>query len=456
MSSYDLYGGDALIGVNRNFSNPESDISFPLSDLINLWSYGLDTWNAQSVDIDTMPLSVADADPLSVLNKPNQFQYKWKSHEGSTLVLAKTSNKSGETDHDYQKNMAITFKSSSGDQMTYVGSETATSGASTYNVKESGSLNYKYVGDLLDKTDNLIMKFSYNSSSTETHDSNGVILKTEKKTVFSESIVSDSMQMLVNATVNKKIEGGAKNEIINFSNYKYQDNDNGFSLAFKGEIQNHSDGTHKYNITNIAIVTDNYKLTSAILQDDNTNYGYDLIPENNYQQITSGYFGNFEEEIKKAANIIKITNTNGALVGGGDGADRIIGNIGDDFIHGGTGKDILTGGAGSDNFIFANDTISIKDVDTITDFVRGVDVIALKADTFTKFKADDGSTLQVESSNIIGSNGVTTTLKTCLYFNINNSTLYYDDDGSGSHAATAIATLTGVKVALDASDFYVF
>lgn len=67
------------------------------------------------------------------------------------------------------------------------------------------------------------------------------------------------------------------------------------------------------------------------------------------------------------------------LLRGGQGDDTISGGAGDDVISGDKGIDTLTGGAGSDTFRFAAGDAAIVSgkTDMITDFVHGVDHIAL-------------------------------------------------------------------------------
>jgi Ca2+-binding RTX toxin-like protein len=64
------------------------------------------------------------------------------------------------------------------------------------------------------------------------------------------------------------------------------------------------------------------------------------------------------------------------------GDDTIAGGAGNDTLSGGDGTDRLTGGSGADRFVF--DTAdALVHADLITDFVSGVDRIALKASVFT-------------------------------------------------------------------------
>ncbi len=63
------------------------------------------------------------------------------------------------------------------------------------------------------------------------------------------------------------------------------------------------------------------------------------------------------------------------FLGGGQGDDVLDGGIGADLLNGGKGHDTLTGGADADTFIFA--TLFKGEVDVITDFENGTDMIRM-------------------------------------------------------------------------------
>lgn len=70
----------------------------------------------------------------------------------------------------------------------------------------------------------------------------------------------------------------------------------------------------------------------------------------------------------------RLTGARGAdTLEGGNGNDRLLGGGGSDILNGGDGDDVLTGGGGADVFVFTDD--DFYDVNTITDFTSGVDVI---------------------------------------------------------------------------------
>ena len=136
---------------------------------------------------------------------------------------------------------------------------------------------------------------------------------------------------------------------------------------------------------------------------------------------------------------------------GGDGDDTLLGDVGDDTLIGGLGMDKLTGGAGNDLFRFSTlqSASPANNLDTITDFVRGADKIALDRAVFTKLTTA-GS---LDAGNFVASaTGKALDANDYVLFNTSNSTLWYDSDGNGSAAAVQIATLTGINT-LAASDF---
>ena len=62
------------------------------------------------------------------------------------------------------------------------------------------------------------------------------------------------------------------------------------------------------------------------------------------------------------------------------GNDRLFGDLGNDYLIGGPGADVLIGGDGADTFVFRSASHSSPDtMDTIRDFVSGVDRIHLRA-----------------------------------------------------------------------------
>jgi Ca2+-binding RTX toxin-like protein len=110
---------------------------------------------------------------------------------------------------------------------------------------------------------------------------------------------------------------------------------------------------------------------------------------------------------------------------GGNGLDLIVGGVGNDTIRGAKGTDTLTGGEGADVFIFHTDLDGTINVDTITDFVSGVDRIELSATIFGN----------------AGAVGANVGLSQYITYNAATGVLSYDQDGTGAGAAKAFAIL---------------
>jgi Ca2+-binding RTX toxin-like protein len=129
---------------------------------------------------------------------------------------------------------------------------------------------------------------------------------------------------------------------------------------------------------------------------------------------------------------------NDTLSGSG-GNDTISGGAGDDTLSGGDGADQLSGGDGADRFVF--DTAdALVHADLITDFVSGVDRIALKASVFTG----------------LGNAGDTVGLSDYLTYDSGTGALAYDADGVGGADAVTFATLgAGTHPATLGMDFLV-
>jgi Ca2+-binding RTX toxin-like protein len=132
---------------------------------------------------------------------------------------------------------------------------------------------------------------------------------------------------------------------------------------------------------------------------------------------------------------------------GSAGADVLKGGGGNDSLHGGFGNDILTGGDGDDVFIFSTPPVKSNGYDTITDFMAGQDKIQLDTNMFNAF---DGLT-PIALEDFISGNSTAHTNENLIY-NKATGGLYYDDDGSGSHAAVQIALIAN-RADLQASDF---
>ncbi len=129
---------------------------------------------------------------------------------------------------------------------------------------------------------------------------------------------------------------------------------------------------------------------------------------------------------------------NNTLTGNG-GANVLNGGDGDDWLDGASGNDTLTGGAGSDTFAFTTPLNALRNVDTITDFVSGVDKIQLSSAVFKEmgFSGSPGS------DAFFHAGGTAHDADDRILYDQAVGSLYYDADGAGVLAAVQFAVLSG-------------
>ena len=132
---------------------------------------------------------------------------------------------------------------------------------------------------------------------------------------------------------------------------------------------------------------------------------------------------------------------------GSAAANTIYGNGGNDSINGGAGTDLLYGGDGSDVFVF-DTALTVANADTISDFVAGVDKIALAAAIFGDLPVGSLSAAAFTTGS-----AATTAAHRIVYEGATGK-LWFDADGSGAGAAVLVATLTG-QPTITAADFLV-
>jgi serralysin len=133
----------------------------------------------------------------------------------------------------------------------------------------------------------------------------------------------------------------------------------------------------------------------------------------------------------------------------GNGVKNVLdGQAGDDTLFGGLGKDTLTGGDGADVFRFAA-TLGGGNVDEITDFTSGEDVLKLADSIFLRLKeairneTDAGPVTLRNSEFASNANGVAIDAGDRIIYNTTTGGLFYDPDGTGALAAIKFAVLVG-------------
>jgi Ca2+-binding RTX toxin-like protein len=146
---------------------------------------------------------------------------------------------------------------------------------------------------------------------------------------------------------------------------------------------------------------------------------------------------------------LKLFGLNDITATGNKSNNLIVGNSANNLISGLEGNDTLTGGAGKDTFVFSTALNAKTNVDTITDFNPGEDLIGLKASIFKKLGVG------VEASELwLKNQGSVQTAKQYLIYDSNSGILSYDADGNGKGVATPVAII-GTDLSLVAGDFVV-
>ncbi len=124
-------------------------------------------------------------------------------------------------------------------------------------------------------------------------------------------------------------------------------------------------------------------------------------------------------------------------------ANSLTGGTSNDSLDGRLGSDTLTGGAGADRFVLSTKP-GATNIDTITDFVSGVDMIQLSKSIFSKLQAG-----MLAEGNFIGGDGNSKALDSNDYLIFNGDQLLYDADGSGNGGAVVVAKVVGAVSAVD-------
>ena len=160
---------------------------------------------------------------------------------------------------------------------------------------------------------------------------------------------------------------------------------------------------------------------------------------------------------------------NGLRFEGNADDNTFIGTTQDDVFVSNSGDDVLTGGAGADTFVFGKvheqvvtgdddevqtyvDTaFELSGIDFITDFMSGLDKIALNTDMFSSLTVGGFSA----GNLVVGSGATAGDVDDYILFDTSTFALSYDADGSGAGAAIQFATLDGVT-SFSATDVEVF
>ncbi|GBF78819.1 S8 family serine peptidase [Aphanothece sacrum] len=147
------------------------------------------------------------------------------------------------------------------------------------------------------------------------------------------------------------------------------------------------------------------------------------------------------------------------------GNDTLKGEGGNDTLVGGAGDDILTGGDGADQFIFgswAKFASSAFGVDILTDFVKGIDKIALSKTSFKSLTSAVGGNLNASEfaliNNALNELTVVGSSSAKMVYNQVTGNLFYNQNGAttglgnGGQFAKLNLDVTGI---IDETDFLI-
>ena len=164
---------------------------------------------------------------------------------------------------------------------------------------------------------------------------------------------------------------------------------------------------------------------------------------------------------------------------GGNGADRLTGNIlsnsltgglgndnlrggdGADSLTGGAGNDILTGDAGIDQFIYRSGrAYSTTDIgsDILFDFTTGTDKVVLSKTTFNALKSLVGNGFSQSSDfAVVGDDSLVNTQAAFIVYSGGSGNLFYNQNGTtaGLGTGAAFVNLFTMPTTLTAADFTV-
>jgi Ca2+-binding RTX toxin-like protein len=153
----------------------------------------------------------------------------------------------------------------------------------------------------------------------------------------------------------------------------------------------------------------------------------------------------------KASSKAAINLTGNALdnfVLGNAGKNILRGGAGHDDLDGGYGNDILSGGSGQDVFCFSTRLNAKRNLDRITDFSPGADLIELDGAVFRALPTGD---LSLDAFRI---GRAARDPSDRIVYDRSTGHLSYDPDGNGQLSAIKFAKLQS-RLALEASDFFV-
>ncbi len=154
-----------------------------------------------------------------------------------------------------------------------------------------------------------------------------------------------------------------------------------------------------------------------------------------------GQYGDAEGD-----TLATIENIDGSAFG-----DTLVGNGASNRLAGGLGMDTLTGGGSGDRFVF-NTAPGATNVDTITDFATGIDLIELSKAIYTTLQSGSSTNSLAPSAFRYSTAPSTSGGLGEVIYNAATGSLAYDSDGAGGTAAQQFAQVS-TGLSLSAASF---
>jgi Ca2+-binding RTX toxin-like protein len=119
-------------------------------------------------------------------------------------------------------------------------------------------------------------------------------------------------------------------------------------------------------------------VTFDVTMEEPASYGNDTVTLQvpNFGEVVLNFDFGTEDLVGTAGRDTLTGNNYANTISGLERADTISGMGGDDILIGGLGDDLLSGGLGNDTFVFEN-AVNFRGTDTVTDFVKGSDILQL-------------------------------------------------------------------------------
>ena len=212
----------------------------------------------------------------------------------------------------------------------------------------------------------------------------------------------------------------------------------GVQVSVNGQLQ--------YTVNNLGLAFGKTEKTFSGNFEPGLFKGADVITGSGQNDKLYGYAGN-DTITGRSGNDYASGGKDNDSIDGNAGNDNLNGDAGADLLNGGGGLDSLTGGGGKDTFFF-NSKATTSNLDTITDFKPGKDVIQLDSTVFAGLSKG-----ALSAKNFVQSNKYDGEKNVIVYFK-SSGKIAYESNGGTLKDAIPFAKVSG-GLGLDNGDFFV-